>query len=153
MILKQGDVFEARYKVNVMCATTCAVRDKDGHLVMGKGNAGRFKLYWSYLPRVFGEMMPSTAYGLMIYHPQRSYSPNVMSMGAFQTKYHWRDKSDLDLIRLSTQYLFQWLLQHPDATVALPYPGINNGKLTRAEVYPVIKLLPDNVTVYDLGDR
>jgi hypothetical protein len=72
------------------------------------------------------------------------------SLGMFQTKYHWKDKSPLDLIEFSTNMLHHYAESRPDETFHLPYPGINNGGLRPGQVYPIIKNLPDNVFVWRL---
>lgn len=144
MILINGDFHEAKYKVTLWCATTNSDKDKNGHLVMGKGTASVMKLTEPWIARAFGGMVTTPLYGLLVYRVRSDHY-----YGAFQTKYSWRQKSTLELVRYSTIKLFEWLLAHPTATVALPFPGINNGGLKREDVLPIISLLPDNVRVYE----
>ena len=71
-------------------------------------------------------------------------------LGALQTKRHWQDASDLDLIETSLVYLRRWLEDHPSfERVALPLPGCGLGGLRREDVLPVLEALPDGVYVYE----
>lgn len=143
MIPIKGDFYEAKYKVDLWCATTNSDKDRNGDLIMGKGTASVMKLHAPWIARAFGSMITTPLYGLLVYRVN-----NQTAYGAFQTKYSWRQNSTIELIRFSTLKLFEWLLAHPKATVALPLPGCKNGGLTPDEVWPIIELLPDNVKVY-----
>lgn len=149
MILKQANFLQAKNKVNLWCATTCAIKDKEGRLVMGKGTALTMKQGWVGTDRAFGGLITSPLYGLVVLGRGTNMNREPYFYGAFQTKYHWRMDSDLELIKYSTMRLFEWLLGHPTYTVALPLPGCRNGNLNRDDVLPIMRLLPDNVTVYD----
>jgi hypothetical protein len=66
----------------------------------------------------------------------------------FQSKYHWKDDSDLDLITSSVNMLNYLALSYPLATFNLCWPGIGFGKLTKATTKPILDNLPDNVVVW-----
>ena len=70
-------------------------------------------------------------------------------LGAFQVKHHDSQLANLELIRYSTAMLRAWCTVHPDAQVALNYPGIGNGHLHREAVMPIIAQLPEQVTIWE----
>ena len=74
-----------------------------------------------------------------------------MTLLTFPVKHNWWQPADLDLIAKSAEALEYMALSKPDTSFLLPRPGCGNGKLTWAEVRPVIKFLPDNVLVIDKG--
>lgn len=45
MIPIKGDFYEAKYKVDLWCATTNSDKDRNGDLIMGKGTASVMKLH------------------------------------------------------------------------------------------------------------
>jgi hypothetical protein len=66
----------------------------------------------------------------------------------FQSKYHWKDDSDLDLITMSTDMLINIANQYPDSVFNLCWPAIGLGNLTKATTKPILDNLPDNVVVW-----
>ncbi len=67
----------------------------------------------------------------------------------FQVKTHYKDKANLNLIRESCLALFGEILDRPRVIVALNFPGIGYGGLSRDKVLPIISLLPDNVEIWE----
>jgi hypothetical protein len=74
--------------------------------------------------------------------------------GAFQTKRSFRQKSDLELIRFSAKQLRVWLLENPEHTVHLAFPGIGLGGLKPEDVLQVFQEIlgpsPKRVKLYQL---
>jgi hypothetical protein len=70
-------------------------------------------------------------------------------LGTFQVKRHYSQAASLELVRRSTAALCAWCADHPDAQVALNFPGIGNGRLHREDVLPIITQLPDQVTIWE----
>ena len=139
-------MFEA--KLDVVCITTNAFVRKDGRLVMGRGAAYEATKRFPNCDRVFGSMVNShlCAYGILI-HPDRG-SP---ILAAFQVKTHWADLADLTLIEKSVTVLDRLARRDwKHLKVGLNFPGIGNGGLKEVDVLPLLKRLPDNVSVWKL---
>ncbi len=148
MILKWGDMWDIFDYTDYFCITTNASVNTDGQLVMGKGIAKEAAERFSYLPEEFGKALVHMGkvgkrYGLYL-QERRAFSRIV----AFQVKYKWQQKADPLLIAYSTGQL-AWLAERePSKRFDLNFPGIGNGGLSQAEVYAIIKDLPDNVFVW-----
>ena len=81
----------------------------------------------------------------------------INSFGLFQTRRHYRQRANLDIIKYSCEQLCNYLVDIEEKyigakiEVAMIYPGITNG-LDRLQVAPILRDLPDNVNVYLPGD-
>lgn len=143
-IIKQ-DIWKDFDKLDYVCITTNALLNRQGQLIMGKGNALQAARRDRNLATVLGNQLKEKRavgqfYGLL------AYGKYI----AFQTKYDWRDNSPIELITRSVEKLTKLANKYPDRTFGLPYPGVNNGNLSKNDVYPLIRKLPPNVTVYYL---
>jgi hypothetical protein len=72
-------------------------------------------------------------------------------IGAFQTKTHYKYPSNTTLITNSCIKLFEYIALARLQRVDLNFPGIENGKLNREDVLPIISLLPDVVHIWELS--
>jgi hypothetical protein len=91
-------------------------------------------------------------YGLLV-------SPRwpAVKLGAFQVKRHYGQPAGisassaraLEPIRHSTAALRGWCVAHPDAQVALNFPGIGNGRIRREDVLPIVTPLPHQVIIWE----
>jgi hypothetical protein len=116
------------------------VRRSDGALVMGRGAAQAVRDRW-----------PTVQYGITI-TPGRPLAwfqiePDQW-IGWFQVKHHWREPACPDLIRASSQALAAGAAARPSRTFELNAPGVGNGRLSWADVEPLLDVLPSNVHVY-----
>lgn len=146
MQLVQNNIWDFADTLDYVCITTNSTLNKDNCLIMGKGNAKEANMRLPDLPKDFGQQIVERNvnggfYGLLVSH--KKYL-------AFQTKYHWRDNSPIELVERTTNMLVRLANNHPDKTFGLPFPGINNGRLKPKDVYPLLQKLPDNVFVYHL---
>lgn len=146
MILKSGDMWRAWRCCDLFCITTNATIKKNGSLVMGAGIARQARDKFLGVDLALGRIISGLDgdYGLLV-------SPQWPSkkLAAFQTKRHWREPSEVDLIVLSTNHLLGWALRHPDCRIALNFPGIGHGGLSRADVLNIVEILPNNVQVWE----
>lgn len=71
-------------------------------------------------------------------------------LGIFQTKYHYKDLPDYDIINYSTQMLLKWCEVNNQSRVDMPFVGIGLGKLERNKVYDILEKLPDTVYIWKL---
>ena len=73
------------------------------------------------------------------------------SVVAFPTKSHWRNPSDIDLIKKSAVELMELIESNKWETVYLPRPGCNHGKLSWSDVKIEIEsILDDRVIITSL---
>ena len=146
MKLAAGDMWSAWSSVDLFLITTNSTVRRDGALVMGRGIAKEAATRWPRLPYSLGNRISSLGtdkYGIIV----SAFWPKT-KIGAFQVKVYWGDPADLDLILFSTKKLIHWCGLHPSAAVALNFPGIGNGRQDPANVLPIIRKLPDQVTVW-----
>jgi hypothetical protein len=145
---KTGDMFQDT-DVHALFVTSNSYVKLGGKLTMGAGAAKQLAERYPQLPEALGTKLFSKhmlAYHLCMLPLQKEYYSLV---GLFQTKYHWRDRSNLELIAESTQQL-AYFADMFYGNIALNYPGIGLGGRTKQEVQPIIDILPRNVWVYEL---
>lgn len=145
MILKIGNIFDSENNLDFIGITTNSKLNNKRHLIMGAGNAKQAKELYPELPVVFGEQILNTCgdlgfYGLLKHE----------KYFALQTKYHWKDKSSIELVKRSIHKLKLSSLKHPDKVFGIPFPAINHGKLKEDDVFPLLETLPDNIIVFKL---
>ncbi len=156
---EKGDMWSVWGKTNLFVFTANSTIKKDGSLVMGRGMAKQVRDRCPSIDSKFGNdiltkpaspILFQRRYGLVFAY-QEAMSIQIC---AFQVKYHCKDAAQLNLIRYSTTCLFSWLVEnlafHPTGIrIDMNYPGIGNGGLTKAQVEPIISLLPDLVHVWE----
>lgn len=139
-----GNMWNDYSTADLFLITTNAFITKEGKLVMGAGIAKEARDKFPGLDRAFGKRIKHLSkYGILI---SDKWPDKVL--GAFQVKYHFKDKADLDLIRYSTEMLMQWLDTHAALNVHLNFPGVGNGRLDPIDVLEIIDVLPNNVFVW-----
>lgn len=157
----QGDLWDApRAGATLIGVTTNAYVSKAGMLVMGRGAALEAANRYPALQRRAGDAIRR---GSLFYGPMERYGWAVVStarfddptpweapqIGLFQVKHHYGQPADLELIRYSCDRLSDWLEPRRGEIVAINFPGIGNGRLSRTAVLPIIQRLPDRVLVYE----
>jgi len=155
MKISISDMWAARPDIWVV--TTNAVLDHHNALVMGKGAAlgakrqfpnveyacGWFLRWWAECTAGSINNPESLEYGFRLIMPR---------FGIFQVKYAWKEPAALDLLMHSTAMLAYYAREHSWQQIAMNYPGIGAGGLDEAEVEKIVCELPDNVTLYKLGE-
>lgn len=144
-LFKQKDIWLDFDSLDYVCITTNAMTKSDGNLVMGAGIAKQASLREKQLKISWGKQLRENKkvnrlYGLL------SYDKYI----AFQTKIDWKNPSTVEIISYSVNKLRALANKYPEKLFGLPYPGINNGKLTKQQVEPLLVNLPDNVIIYFL---
>lgn len=140
MELHKGDMWDVDGDYHIVTANN--VVGERGDLVMGAGAAKQMLIKHPGIDTEFGTrintIMKNDFYGVLI----------VGNTGVFQSKYHWRDPSDIDLIEKSATILRTVANTLLDKRFVMNFPGIGLGKLNRGEVEGVIEsILPSNVIV------
>lgn len=132
-----GDLFT--YPTDAICITTNGILNNKNELVMGAGVALTAKLNFPGLPRTWGEYVKK--YGNVPGIIVECY-PYLVS---FPTKHHWKDKSDIALIKQSAEKLVEIANHWHLKTITLPRPGCGNGGLNwEKQVKPVLDNIFDD---------
>lgn len=147
MHLHAGNMFNlVKWDNYNICVTTTNNVVYSGKLVMGGGHARDTALRWPQAPAVLGRRiqdLASNGYKYRVLYTDEGYC-------AFQTKYHYNQPSDLNLIADSTALFKALVNSFPEKTFHLAFPGIGLGGLAVKDVWPLICNLPDNVRIWTL---
>lgn len=173
---RTGDIFDNLLDYNCFFFTANGVITSDHRLPMGKGFAERVSREFPKLPHALGQMIenigelaaePASRRYIAVYVygiiPPFSYltlaeggwmpsSSSARMVGAFQTKGAFWDKAGIEIIEYAVYKLTKWAKQYKEP-IALNYPGIGLGELTRAAVEPLLSPLPANVHIYSLDEE
>jgi hypothetical protein len=138
---RKGEMFRAPGYIIV---TTNSFLTSEVKLVMGRGAAWQLKTRVPGIDGIFGKMIHDSCghlgcYGL-IFHKR---------YGAAQVKYRFNEKARLQLIRLSMNMLSVKASKNRNRIFNINFPGIGNGGLKRDQVESLLKVLPDNVHVWE----
>ncbi len=139
---QNGNLFD---NPGIKVVTTNSVIKNDGKLVMGAGAALQAKQLFPGIDKTAALILSRKGFGnLSTYY----FTMVTDVVGIFQTKRHYGDKSDIELIRGSTQAFSNHVKLFPEYTFNLNMPGIGYGGLKESEVYDIVKTLPDNVIIW-----
>lgn len=129
----------------IPCITTNGFIKTNGRAVMGRGVAKEALERYPELDKALGQMLDIHGTKVLVLAPDNRGSILI----SFPTKYHWREKADLELISKSAGELRSLALGSPNWVFILPRPGCSNGRRDwLMEVKPIIEpMLPDNVHV------
>ena len=140
-----GDLWSELGKADLLLVTTNSTLNSRGDLIMGAGSALQAKRHFPQLPRLLGEKIRTRAgcrYGVVC----SGLRFGNTEIGAFQTKTNPFQPSDTETIYQSVRDLTVLTLEY--GRIAMPFPGINNGRLSPYKVYPLLEGLPSNVHIY-----
>lgn len=135
----KGDLFELLKTgaYDGACITTNGVLRRNGHAIMGAGVA---KVCVERMPNAEALLGPKIRQNGNITQLIGYY--NDKPVLSFPTKNHWRDSSDIELIKQSCRDLIDYINTHNLQRVLLPKPGCQNGGLdwstVRAEITPLL---------------
>lgn len=143
MLEEYGNFWEIM--ADYRCITTNGILRKNGNAIMGKGIALEARRRCPDLEITLGKLI-------------KMYGNHVFRLGngliSFPTKWHWREDSDIELIKRSAQELVFLLKNDPAKRVLLTRPGCGSGNLHWSGVKPFIQnILSDNkFVIIDNGD-
>lgn len=132
----------------VLCVTTNGDLNKNGECVMGKGVALQFKNLFPDLPKRIGSLIQQYGnrvfnLGLFDYAGSGEHIP--IRIMTFPTKHHWKEESDINLIKKSCEEIIQVCDKFKCDTVFLPAPGVGAGGLNYQNIVkPVLQLSLDD---------
>lgn len=130
--------------------TTNGQIDKNGDVVMGKGNALEFKKLFPGIEKKLAGYLKqygNRAFNLGNYRLQSSINGDYVDIKILTcpTKHNWKENSDLTLITKSCQELVEMCDKFKIETCFLPVPGCGNGGLNyKTIVKPVLELMLDD---------
>ena len=127
--------------VGIVVAPTNGIIGKSG-LVMGAGAAKALASSVQEIQQAFAkeiERQGKKQNNCWIYGFVIAYDLNFRIYGAFQTKTHFKDLSNLNLISLSSQKLAIWLEKNPGWRIHMAFPGIGLGGLSPDSVLEVLE--------------
>lgn len=133
-----------------VCVTTNGIVKNNGDAVMGAGIAKECANLFPDIPRKLGNAL--TAGGNRVYDLGLVFRHNrEFRLYSFPTKSHWKEDSDINLIRKSCVELSMECSRSGIMKCYLPKPGCNNGHLDwESVVKPVIsEILDDRFVVID----
>ena len=148
-----GNLWDEWGRASLVLFTSNSSVKRNGCLVMGRGSAQEAQRYVPDFAQAAGSWLQVTKrvgniYGLFLYGTDAS---GTSVLGAFQTKHDWRTPSTVGIIASSVRHLCALLVAHPQQfpSVAMPFPGIGAGGLSRETVLPVLEPLPPQVRIYE----
>jgi len=129
---------------NALCFTSNGIIKNNNELVMGAGVALQFKNKWPSLALFAGQMVK--VHGNIC---QIICNYDGIAVIAFPTKYHWKQPSDLDLIKKSAYELVKIVNEKDFKTICLTPPGCGLGNLNwETQIKPMIEsILDDRFTI------
>jgi len=146
-----NDVLKA---ADAVCFTSNEVIKKDGKLVMGAGVAKQFRDTFPGLDQEAGTSVKKYGNACKIIRSMH-FLGTMLEIIAFPTKGHWKNPSDIKLIRQSALELLEMANKHGWKQVYLPAPGVGLGGLSwKNEVKPLLeKILDDRFIVTFLSKK
>ena len=142
MIIKIGDMFESS---DILLFTANNVVNR-GRLIMGAGAAVDVANAYPAVPVLLGtkisRYMTNGFYGIV------TSQQHDRVVGAFQTKYHYKNPSTIELVKRSIEQLVTLANNFPNKLIHLNFPGIGLGGLKEKDVLPLLGVLPDNVIIW-----
>lgn len=135
----KGDLLEvmATGEYDGFCVTTNGQVRANGKAVMGAGIAKIARDNFKGIDERFGMILQK--YGHYVCHLGEYKYGKILT---FPTKNHWRDKSDIELIKKSALQLEELIEKHGYSNILLPRPGCSNGGLSweyvKEQISPIL---------------
>ena len=153
--LSHGTIFNVPESCReAVCITTNGIVKKNGAAVMGAGIAKAAVKRYIGIDIKLGKML--TQYGNEVHYLGQWVSLDTCthSVFSFPTKHHWKDPSDLELIKRSALQLKLACDAYKIEKCYLPRPGCQNGGLDWATVKTAIEpILDDRFIVITSNER
>lgn len=150
MILNRGNIWSVYGRQDCFIFTGNSYLKQNGALVMGAGIAKEVRDKFPGLDMRFGKWIDKQFGGhLGFFGFTAAKMKGGPKVGVFQTKRHFKDDSDLELIKKSVAALALWIRLHKPKRVDMNFPGIGHGNLNRDDVLEIINELPDVVNIWE----
>lgn len=146
MKIEKGNIIDYIGVSDIVCVTTNGIVKKNGELVMGAGCALAFKKAFPTLPKILGEQVLSKGN-----RPVIGGKINNSYIVSFPTKEHYKDNSDINLIKNSALFLVRIADYYNAKSICIPSPGTGLGNLSKDTVYEVLsEIFDDRFTIVEL---
>lgn len=146
-----GNLFLLPEGPEAAVVTTNGIVKNNSEAVMGAGIAKYARDNFPESAMILGRLLSkhgNHAYFLGSFHDRHRVlagKPGSVFVATMPTKHHWKDPSDLDLIRQSAKELMAIADKNNLEKIYLPAPGCSNGRLDYAtQVRPVISRILDS---------
>lgn len=128
---------------DAVCVTTNGMTKNNGDAVMGAGIARSFAEKYPSLPKTLGEKLRTEGNHVHdIATITNAY--REQHIVSFPTKHHWKNDSDIALIKQSAEELKALADKNNWTCIYLPRPGFGCGRLSWLYVKPVIANILDD---------
>lgn len=131
---------------DAVCITTNGDKKQNGCAVMGAGIAKNAAMRFNNLARDLGVRL--SKYGNKVYDMgtyRDAVTGDWIRIITFPTKHHWREDSDLALIKVSAEQLLDICDQGGITRCYLPCPGCGKGGLDwESQVKPLLETILDD---------
>ena len=84
--------------------------------------------------------------GVYTYFGNIKKQSNRKTIFLYQGNTSWMSSTPMEYLHMCRAA--QWCKDNPNATVAMNYPGIGNGKLSYNVIEPLLAILPEQVSVH-----
>lgn len=137
-----GNAWAVGSNFDAVCVTTNGIVKGDGQLVMGRGIAKTCAQRYPQVPSLLGTYV--TSHGNRVFNCGLDGKTGIRVV-SFPTKHHFKDKSDIELIRTSAIQLVELVEKNGWSRILLPRPGCANGGLSwENDVKPVLASILDS---------
>ena len=136
-----GDAWALANKFDVLCITTNAQINNKNELVMGKGIALACKTRYPQIPGLLAKYV--IQYGNRVFNLGKDETTGIRLV-SFPTKNHWKDKSDIELIKSSAMQLVEMANANGWTKILLTRPGCGCGQLDWNYVRQVLTAIFDD---------
>lgn len=144
MKIKKGNLFTPPPGTDAICITTNGTIKQSGACVMGRGVALTAKKKWKGIDFILGRMIRVKGNIVNVL----GGTLDKYKIVSFPVKHNWYEKADIKLIKTSATQLVELANKMNWNSVYLPVAGCGNGKLSWADVRPVLSdILDDRFTV------
>ena len=131
----------------MIVVTTNSTIKQNGALVMGRGAARQARDTIKGVDVECGTLITEYGQHYGFLEVRSPYRENKTGFGIFQVKHLYSDAAELNIISMAVAQLLKYISHNPTVSIRMNYPGIGNGRLSRAQVEPFLKMLPDNVAI------
>lgn len=146
MKVEKGNIMNYIGISDIVCVTTNGVVKNNGELVMGAGCALSFKKRFPQLPMILGKNV--SLFGNECFIAGKKDNTYIVS---FPTKNHFKDSSDINLIKQSAEKLLILADELNASDIRIPSPGTGLGGLSKTYVYQnLTDILDDRFTIIEL---
>lgn len=152
MILERGNMFDMWGKTGLFLFTSNPIVNQKGLAVMGRGIAKQLADKYPDIQKDFGKWL-QVPRERSVYPCEVIGTYDRQTVGYFMVKDHWKSAARLDIILESVRDMIDSNMVNQFQRIDLNFPGIGNGKLNKADVLPIITLLPDNVHVWEYSEQ